>query len=391
MATILRDAGPAYCQKHGESMPPSHRKTIRDLLACRTPALGGQVRECDRCGEIRYSYHSCRNRHCPKCQGEKTEAWLEAHRSRLPSCPYYLLTFTLPKELRSLVRSNQETVYDLLIRAAAQSVLQLARDRKFLGGVPGILAVLHTWTRDLRYHPHVHLLVTGGGIAEDRTVWRMTRNPAFLLPGRVLSVLFRGKLYDGLRREGLLESVPRRIWRRRWVVHAKFAGTGTAVLEYLSRYVHRVAIPNSRLEAFDGDFVTFRYRDSRSGVLRRCRLHGHEFLRRFLQHVLPRGFVKVRSYGIFASSKRDDLLAAHELLDRKRVAENRPTPGELHGSTQDPDDPDPICPACRRGRLRVTERLRPVRGASLFPMPGARAPPAIATERRPSPVTSRRA
>jgi hypothetical protein len=350
IADVIRQAGPAFQRSHGEKMLPSHRKALRDLVACRTPARGGHVRECDRCGAVQYSYHSCGNRHCPKCQGARTEQWLDAWQERLPDCPYFFLTFTLPEDLRSLARSHQRVAYGALLRAAAESILQLAGDPGFLGGTPGLVGVLHTWARDLRYHPHVHFLVTGGGLAEGGQTWRMPRHSRFLMPGRILSALFRAKVRKTLEKAGLLTSTPRRVWRQRWVVHVQDAGGGHEVLGYLARYVHRVALPNSRLEHFDGESVRFRYRDSRSQELRRCRLSADEFLSRFLQHVLPRRFVKTRSYGLFASARRADLQVAHELLAIQSEAENRSHP---ETSDQDPDsgpiekpradDPDPRC------------------------------------------------
>jgi hypothetical protein len=291
-----------------------------------------------------------------------------------------LLTFTLPEELRDLAHLHQRVVYDFLIRAAADSVLHLANDARFLGATPGILAVLHTWTRDLRYHPHVHLLVTGGGIAAGGEVWRKTQHATFLLPGRVLSAFFRNRIREHCQAAGLLHSTPRRVWRRRWVVHAQFAGTGEAVLDYLARYVHRVAIPNSRIDAMDEGTITFRYRNNRTGSLCRCTLPHGEFLHRFLQHVLPRGFVKVRSYGIYASSKRADLAAARELLELAKraetpcpvanVANNVVTQAAVEGAR----DADPLCPSCGTGRLRVVGELDPIPATTRTPyLP--RAPP----------------
>jgi hypothetical protein len=191
-----------------------------------------------------------------------------------------------------------------------------------LGGDPRILGVLYTWTRDLLYHPHVHFLVTGGGLTPDKAERRKPRSSTFLMPGRVLSELFRNRLRDRLRLLGLHESLPSNIWPRKWIVHAKHAGSGEEVLQYLSRYVHRVALSSSRLQSFESREVTFRYTDGRTHRLRRCTVSVDEFLHRFLQHVLPKGFVKVRSYGIFAAARSDDLERARELLDHERRARN---------------------------------------------------------------------
>jgi len=386
IAHVIQQAGPAFRQKHEGTMLPSQQKALRDILDCRTPARGGHVRECDQCGVVRYSYHSCGNRHCPKCQGARAEEWTEAWKERLLDCPYYFLTFTLPDELRNLAWSHQRVVYGALMRAAGESIAQLARDRGFLGGTPGMVGVLHTWTRDLRYHPHVHFLVTGGGLADDGRTWRLPQHSGFLMPGRVLSALlrdkFRGKLRAALDKAGLTKSIPRRVWRRRWVVHAQQAGRGQAVLGYLARSIHRVALPNSRLEHFDGDFVTFRYREGRTQALRRCRLSADEFLSRFLQHVLPRRFVKVRAYGLFASARRADLGVAHELLEMRSAAEScqppKPdVPVDPPDLARDEVDPDPLCHACKEGRLRVVAAI-PRNSTTAWTW--ARAPPIFARQ-----------
>jgi hypothetical protein len=241
-----------------------------------------------------YAYHACRHRHCPKGHGDQTERWLDQQRAHLLPCPYYLVTFTLPNELRALARRHQQTVYGVLMRCAAAALQALARDPRYRGGQIGCLAVLHTWTRALRYHPHVHLLVPTGGLSIDGTQWIAPKHPAFLGPVEALSVIFRAKGCAALKKAGLLEQVSPDVWQRPWVVHAQPAGRGPPVLNYVGRYVFRVAISNSRLERIDDGQVTFRYRDHRSQQIRRLTLPAVEFLRRFLQHVLPRGCAKVR-------------------------------------------------------------------------------------------------
>lgn len=378
IAEVIRQAGPAYWREFASRMLASHFQVLRDLVQCRTPARGGHVRQCDQCDERRYSYHSCRNRHCPKCQGPETKRWLQSRRAMLLDCPYFLVTFTLPAQLRELTRSHQKTVYSALMRAGADALLQLAKDPGFLGGSPGMLGVLHTWTRELHYHPHAHFLVTGGGLSADGQAWRKTSYPEFLMPQYVLSMRMRENFKKALARIGLLDLAPRRAWRTRWVVDVGFAGSGQEVLAYLARYVHRVALPNSRLERFENGQVTFRYRESRTQELRRCTLSAEEFLRRFLQHVLPKGFMKVRSYGLFASACRKDLQKAQQLLDLLRQVESTATgdpPAEeqpvLAPDTTSDEDPDPVCPACGIGRLRLVEILAPERTLP----PCARGPP----------------
>ena len=314
LADIVRAAGPAYREAAGARLLPSHRRALDDIATCRTAARGGHLRRCDHCAATQYRYHSCRNRHCPKCHAEQTRRWLTIHRARLLPCPYFLVTFTLPQELRAVTRSHQRTVYDALLRAAADTVLTIAADPQHLGARPAILAVLHTWTQDLRYHPHVHILITGGGLAPDGTRWVPTARPDFLFPGYVLSPVFRGKMCDALRRADLLDHLTPETWTRDWVVHLQAAGSGQRVIEYLGRYVFRIAITNSRLEGFEQGRVTFRFRDRRTTQLTRRTLSAPQFLARFLQHVLPRGFAKVRHYGLASPTCRPQLETARALL-----------------------------------------------------------------------------
>jgi hypothetical protein len=360
LADIVRATGEVYQRLHGATLLPSHRRALRDIVACRTAVLGGHVQACDHCGTRQYSYHSCRNRHCPKCHGEQTQRWLERQRARLLPCAYFLLTFTLPAELRALARAHQKLVYGVLMTAAAAALLKLTADPRYLGARPGLLAVLHTWTRALLYHPHVHMLVTAGGLRGADQTWVRPRHAAFLVPGRALSRLFRGKVRAGLRKAGLLEQVPPAVWRHEWVVHVQPAGTGEKVLEYLARYVFRIALVNSRLEQFEHGQVTFRYREGRTGLIRRCTLDAVAFLGRFLQHVLPQGFTKVRHYGLFSPSHRALLAQAREQLITASTA-SRPDPAPIVPTTTPALDGAPCrrCPACGIGLLHIIETLRP--------------------------------
>lgn len=353
LAEIVRHAGEAYRRTFGDRMPPSHARALGDILACRTPALGGSLFACDEdCGHLEFAYHSCRNRHCPKCHRDDTRRWLDRLRGRLLPCPYYFATFTLPAELRPLARSHQRIVYDLLLREAAEALQRLADDPRWVGGTLGILAVLHTWARDLAYHPHVHLLVTAGGLTPDGEAWRKPAHRRFLVPGHALSEIFRAKMRDGLQRAGLLDGLDPGIFRKPWTVHLQHAGDGHHAAEYLSRYVHRVALTNDRLEAFDGERVTFRYISSRTGETRRLTLPAQAFLARFLQHVLPKGFPKIRSYGLLSPAATGRRERARELLALDPPA----TPHRSNPSPPLPaEDESPrrtrLCPACRRGHL----------------------------------------
>lgn len=360
VAEVFRLHGAAFRARFGHRLFPAQLRALHDIEACRTAVFGGHLKQCDRCGHQVYAYHSCGNRHCPKCHGKRTERWLEKQQARLLPCTYYLLTFTLPQELRALAIGHQKKVYGWLMRVAAAALQKLADDPRYVGARLGILAVLHTWTRAMLYHPHVHLLVTGGGLSVDGTRWIEPKNPAFLVPVEALSVIFRAKMCAALKKAGLLEQVSPTVWKKNWVVHCRHAGTGRKVLEYLGRYVFRVAISNSRLDSIDNDQVAFRYRDNRTQEIRRVTLSGVEFIRRFLTHVLPRGCAKVRYYGIWSASCRPQLNQAQALMS------SPPSSADLdsHVSMPDPTTPIPTadrCPQCRLGHLILIEVLHPRR------------------------------
>ncbi|MDD1749135.1 MAG: IS91 family transposase [Methanothrix sp.] len=361
VADIFRRHSAAYRATH--RLLPSQLRALQDLEACRTVYFGGHLKQCDHCERQVYAYHSCRNRHCPKCHGDQTERWLEQQQTRVLPTPYFLLTFTLPAELRPLAFAHQRIVYGLLMRCAAAALQKLALDPQYLGGQLGALAVLHTWTRDLRYHPHVHLLVTGGALSADGKQWRPTKHAAFLMPEGALARIFRAKLCAALKRAGLLHQVLPAVWRRDWVVNCKFAGQGREVLNYLARYVFRVALSNSRLERFANGQVTFRYRDNRRQQLHRVTLPAAEFIERFLQHTLPRSFAKVRYYGLFSPAARPQLEQARALLTAAvvtPVAHTAQLPSLPPAATAPATTA--LCPFCQLGQLRllaVLPRQRP--------------------------------
>jgi len=371
VAEIFRAGGPAYRSAHAGHLSLDQLKVMSAIETCRTAALGGHVEACSDCGHQRIAYNSCRNRHCPRCQGAAARAWLEAQKANLLPVGYFHVVFTLPAEIADIAFHNKAQVYDLLFRAASETMLTIAADPKHLGARIGITAVLHTWGSAMTHHPHIHMIVPGGGIAPDGR-WISSR-PAFLLPVRVLGALFRrlfltrllelhgagrlaffGKL-AGLSAHRAFVRHLAPVRKKRWVVYAKppFAGP-EAVLAYLSRYTHRVAISNSRLLGFDGAEVTLCYKDyRRSGTDRQqvMTLAADEFIRRFLLHVLPRGFHRIRHYGLLASSPRKDCLAqARDLL---RVA---PPPEEP--AAEEPADPRPTCPCCG-GTMVIVETFAP--------------------------------
>lgn len=312
LADIFGQHGPEYQQQFASQMPPRHKQAIQAIVQCRTEALGGHLYTCQECHHWEYRYHSCRNRHCPQCQGDKAQQWLNRQQEMLLPGPYFLLTFTLPAELRSWARSQQTLFYNILFRASAAATQELAQDPRFLGGTIGMMGVLHTWGRDLSYHPHVHYLVPAG--AWDGSVWRYGRHQRFLLPVKALSMLFRAKFRDALQQHDCFDQLPPTVWQKEWVVHCQPVGRGKRALKYLAAYVFRVALSNQRLVSATDEAVTFRYRPSGSSPWRLCTLAPLEFMRRFLQHVLPKGFVKVRYYGFFSPGQRPLLTQIRHLL-----------------------------------------------------------------------------
>ena len=356
VADILRAAGPEVCARLAAL--PSQQRALQAILNCRTAALGGQVYGCEQCGALHYSYHSCGNRHCPKCHGQRTERWLQQQRSRLLPCPYFLLTFTLPSELRALARRRQKLVYGLLLNAAAASIQKLCADPKWLGARVSLTGVLHTWTRAMLYHPHAHFLVSAGGLSLDGKQWLSPKNPKFLLPVQVLSKIFRAKMRDGLKAAGVLLEVPSRAWGQKWVVHAQPAGTGLKVLDYLGRYVFRIAIAHSRLQSLQEGQVSFHYRDNRSQQLKRVRVPLAEFIRRFLQHVLPTGLTKVRHYGLESATCRPLHARAMSLLVARSPMPANSEPAPLPSQMAAPL-PEKVlrCPQCRTGQLRLLSQM----------------------------------
>jgi hypothetical protein len=371
VADIFRTAGPAYRSAHAGHLSLDQLKVMSAIEQCRTAALGGHVGACQDCGYQRIAYNSCRNRHCPRCRGAAARAWLEARQVDLLPVGYFHVVFTLPAEIADIAFQNKAQVYDLLFRAASRTMLTIAADPRHLGARIGITAVLHTWGSAMTHHPHIHMIVPGGGITPEGR-WISSR-PAFLLPVRVLGTLFRRlfitrllELHEAGRLAffgKMTELSDRRAFRRhlapvrkkRWVVYAKppFAGP-QAVLAYLSRYTHRVAISNRRLIQVDETGVTFRYKDyRRTGADRQqvMTLAADAFIRRFLIHVLPRGFHRIRHYGLLAGAARKDCLAlARELL---LVA---PPPEE--SAVEEPSDRRPSCPCCG-GTMVIIETFAP--------------------------------
>jgi len=392
VADVIREHGHEFQADCGNALSSTQRRALRALAQCRTAALGGHVEACDQCGHRVIAYNSCRNRHCPKCQGGRAAAWLRREAEALLPVEYHHVVFTLPHELSALALQNPGVVYGLLFRAASQSLRQVAGDRRWLGAEVGALAVLHTWGQTLQHHPHVHCVVTGGGLAVDAQGQRcepprwVPCRPGFFLPVKILSAVYRGKFLAGLRQAyaaGLLICAGRlaelanaetfmswlqALAQKPWVVFSKppFAGPET-VLKYLARYTHRVAISNGRLRELADGKVTFSYRDyAHGGQERLQQLSALEFLRRFLQHVLPRGFVKVRHYGLLANGQR----AANLALCRRLLA-TAALVAALQTAEAGAGEEAARCPACGTGKLLWVEDLpRPGSGQPCAPATG---------------------
>jgi hypothetical protein len=354
LADILRLHGPAYLAKYRKQLLPSHRRAIQDLAACRTATLGGHLYRCPQCQQEDYQYHSCKNRHCPKCQTDQADRWLTQQRARLLPVPYFLATFTLPQGMRRLARSHQKVVYGLLFQASQQALQKLAADPKYLGGLLGLIGVLRTWTRDLRYHPHVHYLIPGGGLAPDGHTWHLARDN-YLLPEKPLAQIFRAKFRDLLKKAGLLDQVPPKLWHQDWVVDILPVGSGEAALKYLAPYVFRVAISNRNLLDLRDGQVTFRYRDSHTKTPRTTTLPAETFLGRFLQHVLPRGFQKVRSYGLLHPKQRHRFqgVQAHLQPARPQTVEEPPASRSAEHIAGPPAAV--LCPRCACAMLHLRQ------------------------------------
>ncbi len=367
VADLIRATGDAFIERSRKWIRWKHVKVLLAIARCRTAVLGGHVDECTRCGHRAISFNSCRNRHCPKCQSGARERWLEKRRRELLPSPYVHVVFTLPRHLAPLVLQNQNVIYDLLFRTSAEALLEVARDPQHLGAEIGFFSVLHTWTQKIELHPHVHCVVPAGGLSADHTRWIKPRYD-FFLPVEVLSRVFRGKFHEALKRafqdgklnfHGNLKLLAqpkifaawlRPLFRKDWVVYAKRPFGGPEhVLRYLGRYTHRVAISNHRLISFADGKVTFRWRDSaHNNEQKLLTLTVDEFLRRFLLHLLPQGFVRIRNFGFLANRRRANTLP----LCFQLLGSAPQTKTQVTGSSRDAW----LCPKCGAPML-VIERL----------------------------------
>jgi hypothetical protein len=386
VAEVIRSYLDEFLETYGSELTPEQRRALNDLASCRTAALGGHVLGCPECGHQQIAYNSCGNRHCPTCQATAAARWLEKQAAQLLPTPYFHVVFTLPDALDPIALANPRVVYDLLLRSAAETLLEVAADPNHLGAQTGVLAVLHTWGQNLQFHPHVHCVVPGGGLSPDGTRW-IASPSHFFLPVRVLSRVFRGKFLAGLRAalaKGELRFAPDQFERllsaavgTDWVVYAKPPlGGSEQVLKYLARYTHRVAISNARLLDFEDGMVRFRYKDYAHGNRRRVMtLTALEFIRRLLLHVLPTGFQRIRHYGILANCHRHEKLTVCRRLLGSASAAEQDSSEETKESCESPSSitPTQVCPACGAGRMIVIKELPPMpAGREAYEGTGAR-------------------
>jgi hypothetical protein len=381
VADIFRQYGLAYRESH--RMPRNHLRVMHAIEVCRTAALGGHRDKCDSCGHLEISYNSCRNRHCPKCQTLQKEKWIEARSDDLLPIQYFHVVFTIPSELNPLVSMNSKVMFDLLFRSASETLTELANDPKHLGAKIGVICILHTWGQSLMGHPHVHCIVTGGGLSPDGSRWVPCRK-GFFIPVRVMSALFRGKFLDLLKKSfagsdlvfpgsishlkepGTFESFKRQFYHKKWVVYCKppFAGV-KGVLQYLGRYTHRIAISNNRILNIRNGDVSFLWRDyADNNRQKTMKLKADEFIRRFLLHVLPSRYVRIRHFGLLANrNRKDNIASCREFLGTGKTVTKESDRQEtwqeqlLRICGIDVT----ACPVCKKGRMSRVENLLPYR------------------------------
>ena len=372
--------------KREHKLPLQHSKAMFAIENCRTSVLGGHIDDCDSCSHKRISYNSCRNRHCPKCQGLNRIKWIDKLSSSLLPVRYFHIVFTIPSELNRLVLVNQKCLYDILFKAAAESLLMLAKDQKYLDAHTGLVAVLHTWGQNLMEHPHLHTIVPAGGWNETTQYWKASRK-TFFIPVKVISAVFKGKFLSLLKQayfnkqlkfEGEISSLQLKnnfkllldlLYGKQWVVYAKKPfQNATHIINYLGRYTHRVAISNQRIEGIDGDSIAFKWKDYKDHSKQKTmKLHAMEFIRRFLLHVLPKGFCKIRYYGIFASRNRKTVLTLCRKALGYRISKSKFTGLSWQESLQLISGINVhVCPVCKKGKMTTIAILKGYRGPPFF-------------------------
>ena len=353
IADIFREHGPEYLETYQESIPSNHRKVIKEIINCRTAVCGVNVYTCGQCGKSQVVFCSCGNRHCPTCQNHKARQWLERQLDRELPGHHFMVTFTVPRQLRRLMRSHQRIAYTAFFAASSAVLKKLSADEEFVGGdCPGFFGVLHTWGRQLEYHPHIHYIVPGGAFDKESGNWHSSRAD-FYVPVSALSKIFRAKFRDEMKKAGLFDQIDPIVWNIDWNVNCQAVGSSEGSLKYLAPYVFKVAITDSRIVKVENRQVTFRYKKQNSSRWRTMTLEVMEFIRRYIQHVLPTGFMKIRYYGFMGSGSSvtlDDIRAAIELsldffVECRQVPKNQ-------------EKASPYCPHCG-GKLEYRYSIRP--------------------------------
>ena len=348
LAEVLRQHWPQYERQFGSAILASHRRAVQAILQCRTRALGGEVYRCADCRKDHFVYHSCNHRACPQCGQADAAQWIDRQKLKLLPVPYYLITFTVPEALRAWLRSHQKQGYALLLRESAATLQEVASRQKYLGAELGVLSVLHTWGRQLQFHPHVHCVVPAAGLRSDGLRWCRPPSADFFLPQIVLAARFRNRLKAALQPAPDSHTIPGFVWRQKWVVDVQPAGSGQSAIKYLAAYVYHTALGSQRIISTEDGQITFKYKDSQDQQWRTLTLAASEFLRRFLQHVLPKGFQRVRYFGWLSPAAKTRWQRILALLDWKPPLVQAP-----------PATPPPTCRCCHKPMALIGHLARP--------------------------------
>jgi hypothetical protein len=372
LAAVLAAHWQGFAATHRHLLTGAHYRAARAVLSCRTPELGGQLHHCSDCAQQQFVYHSCHHRACPKCGGREQKEWTAAQEAKLLPVPYFMLTFTIPSELRPFAYREQDWFYDLMFKAAADVLMNFAQDARHLGGTPGFTMVLHTWTREMQLHPHLHVVIPGVALSDDGLRIRRAKGRQYLFPIDALAAAFRNRL-AGLvkardRQEGSHHhaAVEPQVWQAKWIVDCRCVGKGSSALRYLARYVNKTALSEQRLLGYDEEGnILLNCQDSKTGHWHVVRLTPNEFLRRWCLHVLPKGLVRVRHYGLLSAAAKKKYQRVHEILGSTLAAKPAPLASIK-----------PICPCCGKDMTLLRRIARPWRW--LPPAAPARAPPTVA-------------
>ncbi len=311
---IFQAFGPEYMTRFGGAMPGDHRKVINAIINCRTHHYGATIYTCEKCGQSHIIYRSCGNRHCPTCQHHKARQWLDRQTKRQLPGHHFMITFTVPQQIRRFIRSHQRLCYAVLFRASADTMKKLATDPKYIGGdLPGFFGVLHTWGRQLQYHPHIHYIVPGGALSKINHKWHPSRID-FYLPVKAMSIIFKAKFRDLMKKNPLYSQIPSKVWEQNFIVNSQAVGGSERSIKYLAPYGFKIAISDYRIVNIENRRISFKYKKSKSNRWRTMQLHVMEFMRRYLQHVLPTGFMKIRYYGFLNPNCRVSLQKISALI-----------------------------------------------------------------------------